>query len=106
MWNWKKESYFWIAWRDAPTIRSVSALLRFGLMARASLGGYVSSLISTSGWLRSTIIVPLDLREPSLGRVVSDRPVVRSFWLLSPSDVMSEAAVEDLEGVSWSEAVV
>ena len=59
-----------MAKRVVPIMRSVSALLRFGLIARASLGGKTSSLSSISGWSAGTIIVPEDLREPRRGREV------------------------------------
>ncbi len=42
-------TYFWMAKREPMIMRPVSALLRFGLMARASLGGNDTSFISMLG---------------------------------------------------------
>ena len=56
-------------------------------MARASLGGNVSSLSSISGWSAGTIIVPEDFRVARRGRV---RVVVVGLVFSSPSEVEVE----------------
>lgn len=49
-WDWDvRSAYFWMAKRDPMIMRPVSAVLRFGLMARASLGGNDSSFSSMLG---------------------------------------------------------
>ena len=90
-------SYLWIAIRDDPIIRSVSALLRFGLIARASFGGKVSSFSSMFGWFAGTIIVPLDFRELRRGRVERLLVVMGGFdSASSPSDVVVEVCIESV----------
>ena len=80
-----------MAIREEPIILSVSALLRLGLMARASLGGKVSSLSSISGWSAGTIMVPEDLRVPKRGRAA--RVVVVGLLVSSPSELEVEDRV-------------
>ena len=83
-----------MARREDPIILSVSALLRFGLMARASLGGKVSSLSSISGWSAGTIMVPEDLRGLRRGRVGR----VIGFVFSSPSELDVEVSLETVLG--------
>lgn len=80
--------------RDDPIILSVSALLRLGLMARASLGGKVSSCSSISGWSAGTIIVPEGLRVPRRGRI----PSVVGLVFSSPSEFEVEVWLESVLG--------
>ena len=87
-----------MARREDPIILSVSALLRLGLIARASFGGNVSSLSSISGWSAGTIIVPEDLRVPSRGRVVSVVGLVFSSPSELEVDVWLEATLGMVEG--------
>lgn len=87
-------THFWIAKREDPIILSVSALLRLGLMARASLGGNVSSLSSMLGWSEGTIIVPEDLREPRRGR--EERVALGWMGVSSASEVDVEVWLESV----------
>ena len=89
--------HLWIAIREDPIIRSVSALLRFGLIARASFGGKVSSLSSMFGWFAGTIIVPLDFRELRRGRFARLLAMLEGFdSTSSPSDVVVEVCIESV----------
>ena len=82
-----------MAIREDPIIRSVSALLRLGLMARASFGGKVSSLSSILGWSAGTIIVPLDFRDCRRGRVVKFVVFDGLDSVSEPSDVVVDIEV-------------
>jgi hypothetical protein len=56
------------AWRASWPIFSISSLLRRGLIVRASLSSYSSSLSSTWGLSRGMMMVPLDFLLPRRGR--------------------------------------
>jgi len=88
-----------MAKRDPMIMRPVSALLRFGLMARASLGGNDSSFSSMSGWSCGTIIVPEDLRDPKRGRDVRG---LGAATVSSPSEVWVEVWFESVVVVEGS----
>ena len=68
-------------------------------MARASLAGNDSSCISTSGWSRGMMLVPLDLRLVSLGRDSRDgcRDIDGRFGSLSDmSEVLFDEGLDSV----------
>lgn len=98
-----RQGYSCTAMRVSRLSLAVSSLLRRGLMARASSGGYASLRVSTLGLCSGTMLVLLGLRLLSLGRVGRCGWPVRSCSV--SDDSVDEGVESGFEGVGIAPAV-